>query len=208
MTANGEVQTREEATICQRIGLIRESDASRRTTRSFFDSENSARIMGIFTTGPAGQKPHLTSNGKRIDCNISNYVPFVVPGLSTSSSTIPTPASSTSSSQDSVFAVSRYTENPVLERSGSMSEESKTQIKMKDAKKYKAIYCLTCRTGYRNSESFTLTIPWKFGKACEDLSWNHCTSTPHRSETNGIAERAVRRVKGRHLCRIVAIRSG
>ena len=33
------------------------------------------------------------------------------------------------------------------------------------------------------------------GKACEDLSWNHCTSSPHRSETNGIAERAVRRVK-------------
>ena len=33
------------------------------------------------------------------------------------------------------------------------------------------------------------------GKACEDLSWNHCTSTPHRSETNGIAERAVRRIK-------------
>ena len=35
----------------------------------------------------------------------------------------------------------------------------------------------------------------EFGKACEDLSWNHCTSTPHRSETNGISERAVRRVK-------------
>ena len=35
----------------------------------------------------------------------------------------------------------------------------------------------------------------EFGKACEDLSWNHCTSTPHRSETNGTAERAVRRVK-------------
>ena len=35
----------------------------------------------------------------------------------------------------------------------------------------------------------------EFGKACEDLSWNHCTSTPHRSQTNGIAERAVRRVK-------------
>ena len=43
-------------------------------------------------------------------------------------------------------------------------------------------------------KSFTLTILWKFGKACEDLSWNDCTSTPHRSETNGIAERAVRRV--------------
>ena len=35
----------------------------------------------------------------------------------------------------------------------------------------------------------------EFGKVCEDSSWNHCTSTPHRSETNGIAERAVRRVK-------------
>ena len=35
----------------------------------------------------------------------------------------------------------------------------------------------------------------EFGKSCEELSWNHCTSTPHRSETNGIAERAVRRVK-------------
>ena len=35
----------------------------------------------------------------------------------------------------------------------------------------------------------------EFGKSCEHLSWNHCTSTPHRSETNGIAERPVRRVK-------------
>ena len=34
----------------------------------------------------------------------------------------------------------------------------------------------------------------EFGQACEDLSWNHCTSTPHRSETNGIAERQVRRI--------------
>ena len=34
-----------------------------------------------------------------------------------------------------------------------------------------------------------------FGKACEDLSWNHCTSTPHRSETNGIAERATHILK-------------
>ena len=35
----------------------------------------------------------------------------------------------------------------------------------------------------------------EFGKSCEDFSWNHRTSTPHRSETNGIAERDVRRVK-------------
>ena len=35
----------------------------------------------------------------------------------------------------------------------------------------------------------------EFGKVCEELLWNHCISFPHRSETNGIAERAVRRVK-------------
>ena len=36
---------------------------------------------------------------------------------------------------------------------------------------------------------------FEFGKACEELSWNRCTSTPHRFETNGIAERAVVRIK-------------
>ena len=35
----------------------------------------------------------------------------------------------------------------------------------------------------------------EFGKSCEDFSWNHRTSTPHQSETNGIAVEAVRRVR-------------
>ena len=48
----------------------------------------------------------------------------------------------------------------------------------------------------------------EFGKACEDLSWNHCASTPRRSETNGIAEWAVRRIKEGGFCSIVAMRSG
>ena len=57
-------------------------------------------------------------------------------------------------------------------------------------------YFNTVLTRLRNHKggslkSFTLTIPWNLAKP----SWNHCTSTPHRSETNGIAERAVRRVK-------------
>ena len=53
-----------------------------------------------------------------------------------------------------------------------------------------------CKSSWSQIESlksFTLTIPWNLAKLV--LSWNHCTSTPHRSETNGIAERAVRRVK-------------
>ena len=68
--------------------------------------------------------PAASRNGKRIDCNLSNYVPFVVPGLSaSSSSTTPSPTSPSSSSQDSVFDVSRYTEYPAPERSGSTSGE-------------------------------------------------------------------------------------
>ena len=35
----------------------------------------------------------------------------------------------------------------------------------------------------------------EIGNVCEELSWKHCTSTPHRSEPNGIAERAVGGVK-------------
>ena len=49
--------------------------------------------------------------------------------------------------------------------------------------------------GARQESKSHLHYSLEFGKACEDLSWNHCTSTPHRSGTNGIAERAVRRVK-------------
>ena len=68
----------------------------------------------------------------------------------------------------------------------------------------KWIQSYPCKT--KTSQEFEST--WKpkviytdssieFGKACEDLSWNHCASTPHRSETNGFAERAVRRIKER-----------
>ena len=60
-----------------------------------------------------GQKPHLTKNGKKTNCNRSNHVPFVVPGLSKSSSKSSTP------SQNSVTD----TENPTTERSGSTSGE-------------------------------------------------------------------------------------
>ena len=30
----------------------------------------------------------------------------------------------------------------------------------------------------------------EFGKSCEEFFWDHCPSTPHKSETNTIAERA------------------
>ena len=47
---------------------------------------------------------------------------------------------------------------------------------------------------HTSQKSFTLTLHWNLEKTCEDQAWNHSTST-HRSETNGIAEIAIRREK-------------
>ena len=41
-----------------------------------------------------GQKPHLIKNGIRIQCNIENFVPIMVPGFSTSSSSRSHPSTS------------------------------------------------------------------------------------------------------------------
>ena len=87
--------------------------------------------MGIRTTGPA-VKNHISSEMAKdvIDCRKSNYVPFVVPGLSaSSSSTTPSSASSPSLSQESTSANSysvsenRDVEAPVSERNTGMNEE-------------------------------------------------------------------------------------
>ena len=47
----------------------------------------------------------------------------------------------------------------------------------------------------KSRKSFYTDNSLEISKSCEDLSWNHRTSTPHRSETHGIAERAIRRAK-------------
>ena len=39
----------------------------------------------------------------------------------------------------------------------------------------------------------------EYGRACEDLSWNHCTSTPHRSKTNGLLRLQYAELKKGHL---------
>ena len=85
MTANGEVQTREEATVD-----IKELDLF--VTGIHLDETPAVLSLGklcedhVYTYHwTSGQKPHLNKWSRRIDCNMSNYVPFVVPGLSTSS---------------------------------------------------------------------------------------------------------------------------
>ena len=75
--------------------------------------------------------PHLIKNGKKIDCDISNYVPFVVPGISaSSSSTVPSSTSSPSIVITGVniglqrFSIGKQRcGNSSIRKSGSTSEE-------------------------------------------------------------------------------------
>ena len=99
--------------VCQGIGFIRDSNASRRFTGSSF-TRKLCEDHGFYYHSSSGQKPHLIKNGRT-----PNFAPFVVPGLSISSSNSFSPTSPTSSSQESVTS----TEQPALTRSGSMSEE-------------------------------------------------------------------------------------
>ena len=56
---------------------------------------------GIPTNGSTVKKPLLIKNGVRIQCNTENFVPIVVPGLSTSSSSsFPSSTSVTPSRQE------------------------------------------------------------------------------------------------------------
>ena len=127
MTANGEVQTREEATV-----YVKGLDLFVTVTLPAVLSLGKLwEDRGYTYHWTSGQIPHLTKKGKRIDCKKSNFLPFVVSGLSTSSSFTPTPTSSSSSSQDSVFDESRYTENPISERSGSTSEQLRRNLQHK-----------------------------------------------------------------------------
>ena len=85
ITANGEVQTQEEA-----IVYVKELDIF--LTMKVLEDTPAVSSLGKLCdeTGYSyewinGQKPHLIKIGIRIQCNTENFVPFVVPGLSASS---------------------------------------------------------------------------------------------------------------------------
>ena len=130
MTANGEVQTREETTVYVKQLDLFVTVMLLQETPAVLSFGKLCEEHGYTYFLKSGQNPHLIKNGKRIDCKRSNYVPFVVPGISAScSSTTPSSASSPSSSQESTLAnkdsvsENRGVETPGSERSGCTSEE-------------------------------------------------------------------------------------
>ena len=86
ITANGEVQTQEEA-----IVYVKEFDMF--LTMKVLENTPAVLSLGKLCDENGysyewinGQEPHLIKNGIRIICNTENFVPIVVPGLSSSSS--------------------------------------------------------------------------------------------------------------------------
>ena len=84
ITANGEVQTHEEA-----IVYVKELDIF--LTMKVLDNTPAVLSLGKLCDENGysyewikGQKPHLIKDGIRIICNTENFVPIVVPGLSSS----------------------------------------------------------------------------------------------------------------------------
>ena len=85
ITANGEVHTHEEA-----IVYVKELDKF--LTMKVLDNTPAVLSLGKLCDENGysyewinGQNPHLIKNGIRIICNTENFVPIVVPGLSSSS---------------------------------------------------------------------------------------------------------------------------
>ena len=83
VTTNGEVQTHEEATV-----YVKELDIF--LTMKVLDNTPPALSLGKLLCDENGysyewinrQKPHLIKDGVLIICNTENFVPIVVPGLS------------------------------------------------------------------------------------------------------------------------------
>ena len=86
ITANGEVQTHEEATVYVKELHIFLTMKVLENTPAVLSLGKLCDENGYTYEWINGPKPHLNKNGIRIPCDTENFVPIVVPGLSSSSS--------------------------------------------------------------------------------------------------------------------------
>ena len=85
ITANGEVQTHEEATVYVKELDIFLTMKVLENTPAVLSLGKPCDENGYSYEWINGQKPHLIKDGIRIICNTENFVPIVVPGLTSSS---------------------------------------------------------------------------------------------------------------------------
>ena len=126
ITANGEVQTHEEATVYDK-------DLEKFLTLKVLENTPAVLSLGKLCDEKGysnewinGQKPHLIKDGIWIICNTENFVPIVVPGLTSSSS------ASSSSSRTPIKQVSHSSSSspssPSSSTVGEMSVRERAHI--------------------------------------------------------------------------------
>ena len=107
VAASGEVQTKDEATV-----YVKELDLFVTVkllgdTPAVLSLGKLCEDHGYSYEWTSGQKPQLIKDGRRIHCSTENYVPIVVLGLSTGSSSSATRTSPTSVPQEAVVPALR-----------------------------------------------------------------------------------------------------
>ena len=135
MTANGEVQTHEEATVYVKESGIFLTMKVLEDTPAVLSLGKLCDEHGYSHEWINGQKPHLIKNGSRIQCNTENFVPIVVPGLSaSSSSSLPTSTPMTPLRQeiDQSTSSSSTSTSPTM-TSSTVSSESVARQERRDA---------------------------------------------------------------------------
>ena len=131
---DGEVQTHEEATV-----YVRELDIF--LTMKLVENTPAVLSLGKLCDEQRysyewinGQKPHLIKNGMRIQCDTENFVPIVVPGLSSSSSSSSHPSTSMTPSRqecNQLASSSSSSTSPTMTPS-SVSSESVARQERRD----------------------------------------------------------------------------
>ena len=144
--ANGEVQTKEEATVYVKeldlfvtVKLLEDTPAVLSLGKLCEDQ----RYSHVWTSG---QKPQLTKDGRRTKCSTETYVPVVVLGLSTGSSSSATPTSPTSVPQEAVIP----TLHPASTRSETVAWTSRNrkQTTMETTRPYGETRCVICQKNF------------------------------------------------------------
>ena len=120
ITANGEVQTNEEATVYVRELHIFLTMKLLEDTSAVLSLGKLCDERGYSCEWINGQKPHLIKNGIRKQCNRENFVPVVVPGLSTTSSTSSTSTPTTPSKE-----IDHSDHPPAIESSESVGRQAR-----------------------------------------------------------------------------------
>ena len=111
VTANGEVQRKEEATVNVRELDLIETVKLLEDTPAVLSLGKLCEDHGYKYEWHTGQKPQLIKGSRRMKCSTANYVPIVVVGLSTGSSSSAAPTSPTSVLQEAEHLASTRSES-------------------------------------------------------------------------------------------------